>query len=135
MGKIKSVSIPNAEFNVALNQNSKALDNIVWFNVTINAYTACIGIGRSPTGNCQVSSVAYMYLLAKYFQKDDAINVLKECYRIAGHKPHLIFMDVPFSSTQIIDSWFKVRTKTPYTSTNGNSMCLYLVESWNVPAK
>lgn len=102
------------------------------FDFKINpnkSYGFNIQIYRQPTNNCQLSCVGSAYHLAQYFTtKKEVSAVLMECYRIIGYIPNLILMDVRAEFSQRLESLVQVQNKITYVSTNGSSMCLYLVK-------
>ena len=93
-------------------------------------YKIQIGITKWPTGNCQLSSIAYLQnlFLATNCNKSDVIAILKECYRICGASPLLICIDVRSHLVDQVEKCFNIKHKYPYTSTNGSSMCLFMAK-------
>lgn len=105
----------------------------VSFHVKNGIYTGCFSICRSPTGNCQLSSVAnanvmFSCLVAgSKISKTDINLLLKEAYRQIGHTPLLVEVDVNWPHVVDVERCFTVVHKLPYISTNQSQMCLFLV--------
>jgi len=93
--------------------------------------TANIMIIRYPTGNCQLSSVAYMNTLLSITEnnKDDVWGILRACYNLLDHVPKLAVMDVRETYAKAMDDCFSkaIIHKHPYINTNGSHMILYMV--------
>lgn len=101
-------------------------------------YSTTITITRLPTGNCQLSSIGYLASLLKLVQsqlklmkvekeKENVLAILSECYRLCAYSPALVLLDVQPAWMPHVEKIFTVQHKYPYISTNGSSMCLYMV--------
>ena len=101
-------------------------------------YSVAIYINHCPTGNCQLSSVAYMDQLLHVVRSADstytaaeakiAKALLREAFRIAGFTPNLVLMDVKQNIyAPAVRTCFDVVNEMAYTSTNGSQMVVFIV--------
>jgi hypothetical protein len=94
------------------------------------AYSAVIHFARFPTKNCQLCCFGAMENLLKLTtDQADVHRIMRECCRKTEHEPRMILLDVKNEWVVHMDKIFHGRTrhKHPYASTNGTSMCLYIV--------
>ena len=93
-----------------------------------DGYTVNLIITRYPTGNCQLSSIGYLNcLFLRSWTKEVMVGAIKECYRLIGMEPKLIFVDVQKKHIEDVEKLFTVKTKSPYISTNSSEMCAFIV--------
>jgi hypothetical protein len=100
-----------------------------------NRGTFMIAIAKYPTGNCQLMSVAYMNQLLHNVVDDDgnyskeiALAILMECIRLISCAKMLSLLDVNEKYALKVEEMFEVNTKTPYTSSNGSKMVMFIVK-------
>lgn len=134
MGVI-STAVPNFEINMVTDNPQSVLT--CYFKVKKltaapggSPYTFDVVINKSPTGNCQLTSLAYVnYLLHNTQNNANEIKaILTECFKMAKHTCKLALVDVNEQYIPGVESCFNVMTKQPYTSTNGSKMCHFLVK-------
>lgn len=136
MGTI-STTVPGYEINMITENPTGQL--ICHFKIKKTAnlpsgrsspYTFDLMINKSPTGNCQLTSVAYVnYLLTNTGNNaQDVKAILTECYKLIGMACKLAFVDVNEQYVGGVESCFNVVTKQPYVSTNGSKMCHFVVK-------
>lgn len=117
-------------FDITISGSCKASSEYCSFNIKKpQSYTFNISVTKWPTGNCQLSSIAYMnQMLTHTSNKEDALAIIMECYRLIGLTPLLIIIDVNIKYAPTIEQYFdKIVHKHPYTSTNNSSMCLFII--------
>lgn len=104
--------------------------NYVSFRIKRETYSYYLGLCRSPTGNCQISSIGSVFQLIgnNIITKKDAILVLKEMYRQINMVPVLVAMDVNSVYIKDIERCFTIVHKMPYMSSNSSNMCWFLVK-------
>lgn len=87
-------------------------------------------LNKSPTGNCQLVSLAYVNYLLTNTQNNtnDVKAILMECFRLSAHAGKLALVDVNEQYIAGVESCFNVLTKQPYLSTNGSKMCHFIVK-------
>ena len=122
------------QYEVAVAPAQILTNNSVAFKVKCLAgkhpgYSFDLTIIKYPTGNCQVHSIAYANHLFQWTEgvKIEIHNILNACYAELKMIPKLAIVDVNAQWIPKVDECFNVLTKTPYKSTNGSDMCLYLV--------
>lgn len=87
------------------------------------------GITKWPTGNCQLSSISYLYsFFLNNVKKEDVVEIIKHCYARIGQPMNLILVDVNNQYIPKVEECFKVVHKYPYVSTNQSNMCLFVVK-------
>jgi hypothetical protein len=93
-------------------------------------YEFNVAVGKWPTGNCQVTSIAYFNSLLSNTanNKADVTAIIKEMYKMLKLTPLLIIVDVKSQYIAGVDATLEVVHKHPYKSTNGSDMCLYLAK-------
>jgi hypothetical protein len=109
-----------------------------------------IVISENPTGNCQLSSVAYFYNILLFVKKLEDIlkpkNVkfeitnlksLIKTIRCVNYGKRILFLDIRDNylsgSKKLLKSLgVKIITHTPYKSTNGSPMNILLVDINNI---
>ena len=108
-------------------------------NPSFSLYANYIGITKAPTANCQLSSIACMNNLLSQFgyrhlspvDNCDRTGILKtifRCYELINMQAQLVMADVHQHYVLGVEHCFKhIHAKTPYTSTNGSSMCQFLL--------
>lgn len=91
-------------------------------------YAYNISISRSPTGNCQLISIGWIYhLFLMQTTRADATAIVQECCRFMGITPLLIAVDVRLDYASKVEECFTVIKKIQYMNTNGNDMCFFLM--------
>ena len=93
------------------------------------AYT--VGVDKCPTGNCQLTSVAYTNLIATITNNnvEQGREIIKECYGMIKYKWNLlILLDV---NQQYMEYARQLASQVvhehEYVSSNGSKMCLFLI--------
>lgn len=98
----------------------------------------------APTSNCQVMSFYNLQGILctsskpEYnINKDDFKLILGDIKRDVIHK-HLIICDIKTDYCNVLDKLIEecgitVIFKNPYVSTNGSNMCMYLINTKNIP--
>ena len=114
-------------YEITLSPYTKKNDPTIELIIKTKTSLEKIIITKSPTGNCQLSSLAYTNHLFYLAKQEDIIDVLKECYKLCNFNPKLIFIDVRTEYTKKIEKTFETITKTPYTSSNNTEMCAFII--------
>lgn len=86
-------------------------------------------LSTSPTANCQLFSLAQANNFFANVKGVDLIKTLQLIGKTAGAK-QIMLIDVNQSYFNKVEELFKpenVIIKTPYLSTNGSNMCIYLL--------
>jgi hypothetical protein len=97
-------------------------------------YNINIFLSKSPTQNCQLTSIGLVNHLLGYIigetgaRRSDIQAAVRECYKLIGFTPLMILMDVQAVHITDVESCFNVVVKQPYDNTNGSKMCLFLVK-------
>lgn len=117
-------------YEVVVASGSQTILNSVLFDIKDKTgYRRNIQIVRSPTGNCQLACIGYLnQLLASVKVRAEVQAIIREAFRLLGHDPLLVMLDVNESIIKLVEACFNVTHKTPYKSTNGNMMCMFLVK-------
>jgi hypothetical protein len=94
------------------------------------AYGFDLMINKSPTGNCQLSSLGYVNYVLHNTQNNikDVNDIVRECFALSKHAPKLIMLDVNEMYVSGVETCFNVILKQPYVSTNNSKMCAFLVK-------
>jgi hypothetical protein len=136
MGVI-STAVPNYEIDMITDNPQSVLTCHFKVKKTANLavgrttpYTFDVMINKSPTGNCQLTSLAYVNYLLTNTQNNanDVKAILTECFKMAKHACKLALVDVNEQYIPGVESCFNVMTKQPYVSTNGSKMCHFLIK-------
>jgi hypothetical protein len=130
------ITLQDKSGNEAQPNTINSYDLACRFGIKSKTYSWTIYITKWPTGNCQLTSVAYMNFMLDKTQsnKEDVHAILRECYRLcngnpaAPFTPKLIMIDVKKEYIERVESCFEVVMKNPYVSTNGSNMCLFMVK-------
>ena len=77
---------------------------------TNNGNNAILIINKSPTGNCQLSSIKGVGQLLELKLKDN-INIIKKCYQLCYYNPFLILIETPNKYTEEIKNTFEIKYK------------------------
>jgi hypothetical protein len=124
-----STAVPNYQINMITENSQSALS--CTFKITkIGAGTWSFMINKSPTGNCQLTSLGYVNYLLYYTENNAGVirDILVECFKMIKHNCKLALIDVNEQYIAGVESCFNIVTKQPYTSTNGSKMCHFLVK-------
>lgn len=104
------------------------------FNILIKSkHPFNLIVTKELTGNCQLWSIGnFHYLLAKpYCTGINVGEAIKRCWTSVNK--NLLLIDVRQSPyVELIDKMIPsnlIISKVPYTSTNGSSMCIYLINT------
>ena len=105
---------------------SDAVGNFTTFSYELSLRGAMY-ITTSPTGNCQVSTIAYFYNILTHSRKLEVYKDLCKCVQT-----NIMLIDVQQMYELDVELLFAeagatVITKTPYVSTNTSKMVMYLV--------
>ena len=89
------------------------------FEIFKNDNSISINIGKSPTGNCQVTSLSNIDKLVSLILKNkDDLSVVKdivfECYKRLGYSANLILVET--NNQTILEKIAKIRSKIQYES-------------------
>jgi len=119
---IPNINVNGHEIEVTLSDHSCS------FKIKNSVYgVPTFSIIKFPTGNCQLSSIAYLAnLLMVTTDKDTVLAILKECFARTVCS-HLILIDVREEWAEHVEKIFNVIHKYPYRSTNFSNMCLFMV--------
>jgi hypothetical protein len=97
------------------------------------AYRQTIVLTRWPTGNCQLSSIAYMASLLSLIRtakgtivKEDIYKIFNGIFEILKFRSPMLLFDVQKIWIEHMEKCFKVIGKMPYISTNNSEMCIFL---------
>lgn len=93
------------------------------------AYRTPFYVHKSPTCNCQMASIGAMesiFTVTK--ERAEVQSIIKTAFRLLAFDKPLLLLDVRKDLIEDVEKCFKVHSKTPYTNTNGTSMCLFLVK-------
>lgn len=93
------------------------------------------GIIYSPTGNCQVCSAYNMQtiLARNTLATSSFVKKLFECLRKYIPLKNIILFDIRSDLSTVFENLIdEYISKTPYVSTNGSNMILYLVKSYKL---
>lgn len=84
----------------------------------------------SPTGNCQVCSIAHFNaILTSFINIAERKAALKRLY-VEGKMKHIVITDINAGYKDILEELFpegSILVRHPYTSTNNSPMILYLI--------
>jgi hypothetical protein len=144
-GGMMSITLKVGEYVVTLQDKASkdvepgvinSYDLAVRFKVQKGVYPIYISIAKWPTGNCQLSAIGYINALIDETSanKKDINDIIRACYRLcngnatAPYTPHLAMIDVREKYIKNVEECFVVKMKYPYVSTNGSSMCLYMIQ-------
>jgi hypothetical protein len=122
------MGLTNSGFNITT--KNVDVDNSFMFEIKKKSgYIFNLQLTKYPTGNCQLSSIGYLNCLFTNGIRDKQTvhEVINECYRMMSWTKKLILVDVHEKHIIDVESCFHVKTKNPYTSTNGSKMCVLIV--------
>lgn len=119
------------KYNVVIARNLSASFEYVEFCITLN-YSCNIIFVKTPTLNCQLSSIGGFYQLLDMINISDndiVLEIIYKCFELISYKPNMILLDVKNSYVIRIEEIFKdkIISKIPYRSTNESSMCMFIV--------
>ncbi len=95
-------------------------------------YPAVAGIIQTPTGNCQIASVNHMdVILNKIQSKKDIYDFFKLVYGTTSKR--MLLIDIKTDLDGHVQQYFKesIMSRTPYTSTRGTNMIIYLINIYD----
>ncbi len=128
---------PHEKFTVTVAQSHDLTGVLGCGNLTVSikngtgesSYKFFLSVLKYPTQNCQLTSLGPLAtLLSRTTVPDEVLFVLRQCYALLGFQALLVLVDVKQSFCEAVEKCFQVVVKTPYVSTNGSLMCLYVVK-------
>jgi hypothetical protein len=117
------------------NHEGRLYTHIFKAQISASAYEFQFNMSPGPTGNCQLTSIAYMnYVLCNCRgekQRENVRTMLREAYALAKRQPRMVFFDLEYSFYNEFKNCFyetEIINEKRYESTNGSSMVMFLLK-------